>query len=364
MWQQLPGRIWRSHSDILKSINLGALESEADKKRYAKLWEEAESDLGENFDRFLNYIRTILVREKARLSLLQEYEDKIYEPKEKEKSTGQKKQPLLSKGKDTFLLVEKYLKHHRQLIDSSNYDLTHDFSFDNLIKVMVTGLPSSDWVPPLLKYYDKFGKTQLPQFLIALDNKFSSDWISKETPTARIEAMNAVIKEIDKSDSHEKVFSSGCLNVNFKELEQALNGKIYGRKFARYVLLRMDYLLQNQDQKMHFETLSVEHVLPQNPAADSLWVKDFTDAERDDLTDKLGNLVLITCKKNISQGRLDYAEKKKKYFEKNIDTCPNSLRLLNKYTQWTPVDLKENHTYAVKEIMDSYKSNDLLQQAA
>ena len=76
------------NSDILKSLNLGALEKEADKTRYAKLWEEAESELGEDFDRFLNYIRTILVKEKARLGLLQEFEDKIYDPKERDKSSA------------------------------------------------------------------------------------------------------------------------------------------------------------------------------------------------------------------------------------------------------------------------------------
>ena len=65
-----------------------------------KLWEDAESELGDDFDRFLNHIRTILLKDKARLSLLQEFEGKIYNPKEKDKSTGQKKPALLKKGID------------------------------------------------------------------------------------------------------------------------------------------------------------------------------------------------------------------------------------------------------------------------
>jgi uncharacterized protein with ParB-like and HNH nuclease domain len=35
------------NSDILKSLNLGALEKDSDKTKYAKLWEEAESELGD-----------------------------------------------------------------------------------------------------------------------------------------------------------------------------------------------------------------------------------------------------------------------------------------------------------------------------
>jgi len=34
------------NSDILKSLNLGALEKETEKIKYAKLWEDAESELG------------------------------------------------------------------------------------------------------------------------------------------------------------------------------------------------------------------------------------------------------------------------------------------------------------------------------
>src|SRR5690606_37742107 len=41
------------NSDILKSLNLGALEKKADRIRYAKVWEEAEGELGDGFDRFL-----------------------------------------------------------------------------------------------------------------------------------------------------------------------------------------------------------------------------------------------------------------------------------------------------------------------
>ena len=331
------------NSDILKSINLGALDTEEDKKKYAKLWEDAEKELGEDFDRFLSHIRTLLVKEKARLNLLQEFEEKIYGP------------TLLTKGKQTFEMVEQYLELYKQLFDGSNYDLTGDFKFDNLLKVMSTGFPSSDWIPPLLRYYDKFGKTRLYDFLRALDNKFSADWITRETPNARIQAMNAVIKKIDEDDATaDDVFSSGCLNINGDDLKRILEGKIYDKTFARYILLKLDYIFQNHAQKMHFETLSVEHILPQDPEAGSQWVKDFSEDERSKLTDILGNLVLITRRKNASQGRIDYSKKKERYFKKNIDTCPNSLRVLQENDRWTPIELSENHEETITELMTHY----------
>lgn len=342
------------NSDILKSMNLGALESPAEKVKYAKLWEEAEGELGDDFDRFLSHVRTILVKEKARLNLLQEYEDKIYEPKERDKATGRKKPVLLKKGRETFQLIERYLNHYRTLLGGQNYDEIGSFEFDNLVKVMLTGLPATDWVPPLLRYFDRFGYERLLEFLKQLDNKFSADWIGQYSPTDRIEAMNRVIKVIDDASSVNDVFNSGCFDIDADSFCRVVEGPIYGRRFARYVLLKLDYFFHDHALRMHFETLSVEHILPQNPDSKSQWVKDFSDNERAEWTDRLGNLVLITRRKNSSQGRLDYKEKKKRYFDKCIDTCPNSLRVLRQYEKWTPAELKQNHETVLKRLQDHY----------
>lgn len=342
------------NSDILKSINLGALASDQEKEKYAKLWEDAESELGDDFDRFLSHVRAILVKDKARLSLLQEYEDKIYDPKEREKSTGNKRPPLLQKGKETFEFIKKHLENYKKITSENNYGVTGDFSFDNLIKTMFTGLPSTDWVPPFLRYYDKFEGKNIYEFLVLLDNKFSADWISQLTPTARIEAMNNITKEIDKADSYVDVLRSDKLRFDADKLFSELEGKIYGRRFARYILLKLDYLYKNQEQRMSFETISIEHILPQNPSDDSQWKKDFSDESRDMFTDKIGNLVLISRKKNTSQGRLDYKEKKEKYFKNNIDNSPNSLRVLQEAV-WDIATIQKNQKTCLEKLKSHYK---------
>ena len=295
------------NSDILKSMNLGALDQDKDKIRYAKLWEEAEGALGEEFDRFMNYLRTILVKEKARLNLLQEFEDKIYAPKDKDKATGQKRPALLKKGKDTFQLIDRYLKHYNELFGGTNYDQTGGtFQFDNLLKVMLTGLPSTDWIPPLLRYYDRFKYDRLLEFLTKLDNKFSADWIAQYAPTDRIENMNQVIRVIESAGNPADVLQNNCFDIDGEGFKRNAETSVYGRRFTRYLLIKLDYFYQDHAHRMAFESLSVEHVLPQNPADDSQWRKDFTDVQRQEWTDRLGNLVLITTNKNTSQGNSDY----------------------------------------------------------
>jgi uncharacterized protein with ParB-like and HNH nuclease domain len=343
------------NSDILKSTNLGALSNEADKARYAKLWEEAEGELEDDFDRFLNHIRTILLKDKARLNLLDEFEHKIYNPREKDKTTGQLKPSLLKKGKETFEMVDRYLKHYNQLLGGNNYDHTGgSFEFDNLIKVMLTGLPSTDWLPPLLKYFDRFRFDRLLEFLTGLDNQLSSDWIAQRSPTFRIERMNDIIRAIENVDSADALLDSpNTFNIDEEAFKREVNQAVYGRRFTRYLLLKLDFLYADHSQRMSIEYLSVEHVLPQNPKPDSQWVQDFSQQQREEWTHRLGNLVLITTKKNTSQGNKDYKDKKSNYFEKRISTCPNSLRVLKNST-WTPTELKANHESVIKVLDQHY----------
>ncbi|HCH3385731.1 TPA: DUF262 domain-containing protein [Vibrio parahaemolyticus] len=343
------------NSDILKSTNLGALTDEDEKVRYAKLWEETEGELGSDFDRFLNHIRTILLKDKARLNLLDEFEHKIYKPVEKDKSTGKIKPALLAKGKETFELVARYLKHYNQLLGGNNYDSTgSNFKFDNLIKVMLTGLPSTDWLPPLLRYYDRFRYTRLLEFLTNLDNQLSSDWIAQYSPTKRIERMNDIIRAIEAASTADDIFGDKTpFSFDQDGFSRSVNAAVYGRRFTRYLLLKLDYLYADHSQRMSLEYLSVEHVLPQKPKEESQWRVDFTDEQRDEWTHRLGNLVLITTRKNTAQGNNDFEVKKKKYFEKRISTCPNSLRVL-KNDKWTPVELQANHDTVIGKLESHY----------
>ena len=260
----------------------------------------------------------------------------------------------MKKGRQTFALIERHLTSYKALLGGQNDDDLGDFEFDNLVKIMLNSLPATDWVPPLMRYFERFAFTNLMEFLRKLDAKFSADWISGKTPTDRIEAMTDLLKVIDAATNSADVLTSTAFDFDSAGFLRVLSGPIYGRRFSRYVTLKLDYFYQNHDQKMHFDLLSVEHILPQNPANTSQWVKDFTDEERELWTDRLGNLVLITRGKNSSQGRLDYLDKVKNYFKKNIDTCPNSLRVLNQHSSWSIGDLKENHDHVMKEIKKRY----------
>lgn len=344
------------NSDILKAQNLKEVSNKNDQKSYAMFWEELEGELEEDFDLFLSYIRTILVKEKARYNLLKEFEDNIYHPKVFNQSSKSYElvTPLLQQGEQTFELIKSYKKHYDMVFSQNNFDLTNNWAFDNLISILEDTALSDIWIPPLLKFVDSFGTIKLHDFLVKLDNKFSGDWIARETPTTRIEAMNDILVKIDELNKEEskaiekvdQLLNSQVFDFDYDEfISQISDSKVYGRRFARYLLRKVDYLLDAplySERRNSYGNMSVEHVLPQNPKDDSQWMQDFTEEEREEWTHKLGNLVLISRRKNTKQGRLDFSAKKDKYFKTSIETFPNSLVVMQN-EGWNLDDLKENH---------------------
>lgn len=334
------------NSDILKSDNLSKIKDNVKRLDCAKKWEETENYFAEDFDAFLSHLRTIMVKQKAAVSLLKEFEDNIYNPTTYDRTTKTKtKLPaLLNKGEETFEFVDKYKKYYEQLFDNVNYDLTGSFELYNLLQLMKKGFEADFWIAPLLRFYDKFKTDKLINFIKALDNKFANNWLIGSTPTTRIENVNTIIQTIDDAKTPNDVLQNACLTIDTKDLLDTLEGNIYGRRAARYVLLKLDLLYHGHTTKFEMpETISIEHILPQNPYDDSQWKKDFTDIQREEWTNKLGNLVLISRRKNSAQGNKDYADKKDKYFKNNVELFSNSVRIYNYYPTWTFADLEKNH---------------------
>jgi len=329
-------------ADILKAINIGEIERLEGKKvaeDYAEKWEDIQNELGEDFDRFLGFIRTILLKEKARKTLLEEFEEKIY------------KNNKLSKGKDTVDLLESYYRAYTKIIDVSPRDnplsrksAEENNAYKNLITIMRTALPSTDWIPPLLCFYNKFGDESLLKFLKRLEFKFSSDWILYFTPTQRIENMNRILKMIYDAQTPEQVLNDReIFEVDIDRLKDTLKGNAYEMRFAKYVLLKYDYLSRDNSQFIgDYSIISVEHVLPQTPPEGSEWRQLFTDEEIWEYRHKLGNLVLLNRRKNSSLSNSDFKKKKEKYFKGGISAFPSINKIMLKET-WKKEDI-ENRT--------------------
>lgn len=339
------------NADILKSQNLAEISNKERMKEFAKLWELWENELQESFDRFLAIVRTCLVKEKARKSILKEFEEKIY------KDNNYEKRALLKYGEETFEVLEKYKNSYDYVLNDNNENIR----FRNLVQMASDAIPSSEWLAPIVFYHTKFRIEGLADFTEKVLAKVSGDLILQKTPTKRIENINEILKSVSKATSvteiENKVFNT---DDDLEDIFKVLKGDIYGRSFTKFVLLVLDYLYTDKEESLpSYNTISVEHILPQNPAPDSQWCKDFKkNEEKNDFEwiHKIGNLVLLGRRKNTSQGRMDYRDKVKNYFRSRISMFKNSNRIITTYKTWTPKDVEINHNEVLDKLKEFYKT--------
>lgn len=159
----------------------------------------------------------------------------------------------------------------------------------------------------------------------------------------------------------EYLMTPGSITQHWDKIVKKANiqSEIYGRRYTYALLMLLEYKYKDKSEWKDFGTTSIEHILPQNPKETSQWVKDFNEEQRDYYTHRIGNLCLIGRRKNSSLGNLDYQEKLKRYFEKNIGSFASSQKIYKTYPNaWTPDTVQENQERVIKDLMEIFGIND------
>lgn len=328
------------NSDILKAINLRVVKNPEEKDRHSRNWQEMENFFGDKIDEFLSCVYTVLAKQKSKGTLLKGFESHIY------------KNGLLAKGSETFNYVYALFENYVDMFAPED----KDYVVLNYMNLMKNGLQADYWITAALSFYKKFGSEEFGKFVKLLDKKVSADWICSVSPTKRVENIHSIIRKISQVQSTDDIFSSTVFDICLDELKRTLNLSVYGKRYDKYLMLKLELLYHGNGAPFPFgQRISIEHILPQNPAQDSQWLKDFSNDEREEWTDKLGNLVMVTRRKNILLGNPDYAEKRKRYFKKDAEHFAHLYHVYKTYDKWTPAELKQNHEEVVHKLIEAYE---------
>jgi hypothetical protein len=118
------------------------------------------------------------------------------------------------------------------------------------------------------------------------------------------------------------------------------------------LLLRLDSLLASAGATYDHSIISIEHVLPQNPAEKSKWLEWFQDEEQQTYwTHRLANLVLLSWRKNTRASNWDFERKKMEYFQRDGVTPFALTSQVITVTKWTPAVLEQRQ----RELIDKLK---------
>ena len=331
-----------SNADILKSINIGEVPEE-DLDEYSKNWEYLEEKYHKGFDRFLSFVRTILLKNKPASNLLDEYEKNIYQKN------------ILKKGKNTIDFLIELDEIYDKIIDLNDENLSNEYK--NLVTIMKIGLHSDEWIPAVMSYFLKFEYYNLDKFIKKLEYKFVGDLMSNVSPSKRRENLNNIIKtiEIVNKENIDTLFENKELfDIDKNIFRNNINGEVYGKKYTKYLLLKIEYLMSDNSVHLsNYKEISIEHVLPQNPLKKSHWRRDFTENQRKNWTNKLSNLVLISNKIIVKLANLDFNKKKEEYLKHRMDVFNSSKIFLDKSSKWDEATLKSRQNTMVGMLLNN-----------
>lgn len=336
-----------TNADILKASNLEKVTDKEEKARLARRWEEIQDDLGDDFDRFLSYVRTMILKTRPKMNLLDEYEKEVFQKE------------VILRGKSFFKKIFKAYDYYCKAIEPDVEEL--GYRYVNLIKILKNTYPSTDWIPVLMFYYSKYQNSKLYEFATKMIHKNLADIVCGAVLSTRIENLNKMMVAIENSDSLEVLLNDQQIfNFDHKKFMSIVNMDMYGRKCTKTLLMLMELKYHSDEREIGTGILTIEHILPQNPMMGSEWSIDYTPEQRNSYTHKIGNLCLITRKKNSSLANLNYQEKKRRYFNGKIDTLPRTLHIINKNETWLPRDLEKNQDNTLAEIREMFEIHDVV----
>ncbi|MCK6574078.1 DUF262 domain-containing HNH endonuclease family protein [Myxococcota bacterium] len=329
-------------TDILKANLLGTL-PEDQQQIVARRWEETEDRIGrEPFVDLVSHVRTLILREKQKGTLTEEVLSSIV--------------PKHPGGPRAFVddLLGRFAEAFETLSDAQYQSSMGAEAVNRAIRNLSL-LPNRDWVPTAMALYLSHGgdPKAFADALRLLERFAVSLAVRKKFFNERVERYKEVLRILAQPDGTPAI----ALALRPEEVastRKALDGNVYEElQHIRMPLIRRISAAMTENQELESaQLMSVEHILPQNPPPGSEWMQWFPDpVERREWTHRLGNLVLLSRRRNAAAGNRPFAEKLATYFQagNGHTTFGITIDVLGRVA-FRPEDLAKRHAAIMSRV--------------
>lgn len=340
-----------SPTDIFKSTVIGSL-PRAQEDQYADKWDAAEDAVArENFADLFRDIRFVLTAERARVELLKEFPKQVLDKYVESGRAAEFVDDVLDKYATAFTrTIAPYFGPAAEWQEVNRW-LSWLGQIDN-----------TDWRP--LALWALVERPDDPEFLASflrkLERLAASLMIRGTNTTDRLLRYTDLVKKLKEAADPLTLASLDLSDEEKTSTRERLAGPIYQTlqsKRLRYVLTRLDALLANGAGVAYaYSLITIEHVLPQNPAEESRWRQLFDDDDREAWTHRLGNLLLLNRRKNSEASRKDFADKKSTYFLTASGTVTFALtsQVLSE-PEWNPTVVQARQSKLLAVLIDEWR---------
>ncbi len=333
-------------NDILKSEIIGNIQVEADKKKYTDIWEGEESDIGrKDFETLFSHIHRIKLRERPKENLLTEFRHKI------------------KPQNDPIRFIDRVLKPCSKMFEIIRDQRFHCNNNQNKQEInrlfgWLNQIDNSDWLPPAIYFLAKSynHSQQIKTFFQQLERLAAGLMILRADINERGKRYAQILNAIDQGIEEAIAKTKQLLSTpEKKKIIKILDSNLYEQTRSRlYVLKRLDSALAEGGLSPSFDSkmVTIEHVLPQNPKPNSDWCKNWDDKTRAKWVHRVGNLALLSRKKNSSAQNYDFEKKKTKYFKDTNPTIfPITIKIINE-NEWNLPTVEQKHQEYLEILID------------
>ncbi|MRR17190.1 MAG: DUF262 domain-containing protein, partial [Deltaproteobacteria bacterium] len=323
--------------DLIRSEMIGSLPG--DKQGvYAKFWEDEEE---ETFQELFAHVRQVYRKTKLRDVALLEYRKHIPPQKNPQKFIDEVLRPY-----------SEYL----EIIRTASYSSDEGAPTVNSMLAWLNQIDNFDWVPPAILYLaqNRDARSARDRFFTDLERLAAGLMILRADAYSRLRRYERLLLAIEERADLEAATSPLQLTAGEAGLiMKILAGDLFlAKRIRRYVLLRLDSALAGGRILQEDPVISVEHVLPQNPDKDSIWIKWFPTAdERSQRVHRIGNLVLLAGGKSVQARNFDFEKMKNYYFAAGRGASPFMITAqVLQYREWTPAAIDERQKELVGKL--------------
>lgn len=292
-----------TNADLIKSHLYGNLEDRKKRKQFMATWNDIEKtaeDVEESLESLFTYFEYYLLARNPKYTMYDEL----------------RRTSFFKKKPNTVVYeTRRFFKDFQEIYDTES-KLVNSFWY----------LPNQVFWKSILTTakYEKF--RNFNGLCKELRKFFYSYWIAGYT-TSKIKQMsfrliglikkgknlNDIRKEIDKKMSNDNVL---------KRMKENLDNDAYWERWHKPLLILLEYE-QTDDSKVTYieidKNLHTDHILPNGWATNAEWRKVWTKEKADKWLNKIGNLTLLSGKKNIAARNDSFRKKKGIYRGKGID---------------------------------------------
>ena len=310
-------------ADLIKSYLMGELKSDEDNNTFNSTWiaiENKAKELEEDLTKLFTYYEYYLLASNPKRSLYEELEKQFKKVDSK---------TVIFEFHKLVKIFDEIVNEKSKAIYALDY-LRHDVYWKSIL------------VSARLKEWNKNDFSKLTE---ELRRFYYLYWLADYTTSRTKQTSFNIIAWIKENKGIGYITD----NLNKKIAEDKVVGRVlknlrandvYNTAWVKPLLVLIEYQ-QTDESNINYidldKALHVEHILPQSYAKIPYWSERFSHESADKLVNSLGNLTLLSGKKNISASNNPFPDKLQTYVGKGKDGI-TGFRLTQKISDDTKSD--------------------------